>query len=53
MPYQINCADLLNRCLGQEWDCREYRYNMETILVVLLVHFLLGGGGWGYLRRRR
>jgi hypothetical protein len=19
MPYEINCADLLNRCLGQDW----------------------------------
>ncbi|MGC8548977.1 MAG: DUF3309 family protein [Acidobacteriaceae bacterium] len=26
---------------------------METILIVLLVLFLLGGGGWGYSRWRR
>ncbi len=26
---------------------------METILIVLLVVFLLGGGGWGYSRWRR
>jgi hypothetical protein len=28
------------------------RYNMSTILIVLLVLFLLGGGGWGYSRYR-
>jgi hypothetical protein len=28
------------------------RYNMETVLIVLLVLFLLGGGGWGYSRYR-
>jgi len=28
------------------------RYKMETVLVVLLVLFLLGGGGWGYSRWR-
>jgi hypothetical protein len=26
---------------------------METVLIVLLVLFLLGGGGWGYSRWRR
>jgi hypothetical protein len=26
--------------------------DMETILIVLLVVFLLGGGGWGYSRYR-
>jgi len=26
---------------------------METILIVLLVLFLLGGGGWGFSRLRR
>ena len=25
---------------------------METILIVLVVLFLLGGGGWGYSRWR-
>jgi len=25
---------------------------METVLIVLLVLFLLGGGGWGYSRWR-
>jgi hypothetical protein len=28
------------------------RYHMSTILIVLLVLFLLGGGGWGYSRYR-
>jgi hypothetical protein len=28
------------------------RYNMSTLLIVLLVLFLLGGGGWGYSRWR-
>ncbi len=27
--------------------------NMETLLIVLVVLFLLGGGGWGYSRFRR
>jgi len=26
---------------------------METVLIVLLVLFLVGGGGWGYSRWRR
>ena len=26
---------------------------METVLIVLLVLFLLGGGGWGYSRWHR
>jgi hypothetical protein len=26
--------------------------HMETVLIVLLVVFLLGGGGWGYSRWR-
>jgi len=30
----------------------QVRYNMETVLIVLLVLFLLGGGGWGYRRWR-
>jgi hypothetical protein len=28
------------------------RYDMETVLIVLLVLFLIGGGGWGYRRWR-
>jgi hypothetical protein len=31
----------------------QVRYNMETLLIVLLVLFLLGGGGFGYSRWRR
>jgi hypothetical protein len=27
--------------------------NMETLLIVLVVLFVLGGGGWGYSRWRR
>jgi hypothetical protein len=27
--------------------------DMNTLLIVLLVLFLLGGGGWGYSRFRR
>jgi len=27
-------------------------YKMETVLVVLVVLFLIGGGGWGYSRWR-
>jgi len=30
----------------------QVRYNMETVLIVILVLFLLGGGGWGYSRWR-
>ena len=29
------------------------RLQMDTLLIVLLVLFLLGGGGWGYSRWRR
>ena len=29
------------------------RCHMETILIIVLVLFLLGGGGWGYSRWRR
>jgi hypothetical protein len=53
---------LLGSCAGKKWDshykgesasCYEGGFNMETILIVLLVLFLLGGGGWGYSRWRR
>jgi hypothetical protein len=30
----------------------EKRCEMSTLLIVLLVLFLLGGGGWGYSRWR-
>jgi hypothetical protein len=32
---------------------RLWRIQMETILIVLLIVFLFGGGGWGYSRWRR
>jgi hypothetical protein len=38
---------------GRSASSREGGYNMETILIVLVVLFLLGGGGWGYSRWRR
>jgi hypothetical protein len=53
---------LLGSCVGKKWDSRykggsasscERGYNMQTILIVLVVLFLLGGGGWGYSRWRR
>ena len=53
---------LLGSCVEKKWDSGykggsasscERGYNMETILIVLLVLFLLGGGGWGYSRWRR
>ena len=30
----------------------QVRYNVETVLIVLLVLFLLASGGWGYRRYR-
>jgi hypothetical protein len=30
----------------------QMRCDMETVLIVLLLVFLLGGGGWGYRRWR-
>jgi hypothetical protein len=30
----------------------QVRYTMQSLLIVLLVLFLLGGGGWGYSRWR-
>jgi hypothetical protein len=38
--------------IGQSSFLLQVRYNMETILIVLVVLFLLGGGGWGYSRWR-
>ena len=46
----------------RKWDSRnkgrssfllEGGYKMETVLIVLVVLFLLGGGGWGFSRWRR
>jgi hypothetical protein len=28
------------------------RFDMSTLLVILLILFLVGGGGWGYSRYR-
>jgi len=49
-------------CVAKKWDdsyksqstflILQVRRNMETVLIVLLVVFLLGGGGWGYSRLR-
>jgi hypothetical protein len=41
-----------DRSKGQFGFLLQVRYNMETVLIVLLVLFLLGGGGWGYSRWR-
>jgi hypothetical protein len=41
--------ELLDSFISRELE----RIQMETILIVLLVVFLLGGGGWGYSRYRR
>jgi high-affinity Fe2+/Pb2+ permease len=37
---------------GQSSFLLQVRYKMETVLIVLVVLFLLGGGGWGYSRWR-
>jgi hypothetical protein len=41
---------------GAGWstiNCRnDWRADMSTLLIVVLVLFLLGGGGWGYSRWR-
>jgi hypothetical protein len=41
-----------DRYKGQFSFLLQVRYKMETVLIVLLVLFLLGGGGWGYSRWR-
>ena len=54
-------AALMMWLMRMQDDCSEGRlrvislaegYKMETIVIVLLVLFLLGGGGWGYSRYR-
>jgi hypothetical protein len=40
-------VELMNR-LALTWENQ-----LEAILIVLLVLFLLGGGGWGYSRWRK
>jgi hypothetical protein len=42
----------MGRYKSQSSFLSQVRYNMETVLIVLLVLFLLGGGGWGYSRWR-
>jgi hypothetical protein len=42
-----------DRYKGRSRFLSQVRYNMETVLIVLLVLFLLGGGGFGYSRWRR
>jgi hypothetical protein len=42
-----------DRYKGIPASSHQMRYNMETVLIVLLVLFLLGGGGFGYSRWRR
>jgi high-affinity Fe2+/Pb2+ permease len=41
-----------DRYKGQSSFSLQARCNMETVLIVLVVLFLLGGGGWGYSRWR-
>jgi hypothetical protein len=41
-----------DRYKGQFSFLLQVRYNMETIAIVVLVLFLIGGGGWGYSRWR-
>jgi hypothetical protein len=41
-----------DRYKGKSSFLSQMRYNMETVLIVLVVLFLLGGGGWGYSRWR-
>ena len=41
------------RTKGEFASYRVGGYKMGTILIVLLVLFLLGGGGWGFSRWRR
>jgi len=52
---------LISWAVVKKWDGRykgqssfllQVRYNMETVLIVLVVLFVLGGGGWGYSRWR-
>ena len=37
---------------GRPWLPVTQEEDMETLLIVLLVLFVLGGGGWGYSRWR-
>jgi hypothetical protein len=44
-------SELTVRRAGAGSDKRGYV--METILIIVVLVFLLGGGGWGYSRWRR
>ena len=47
------CSEEVRLCLQSPVrSFSQVRHNMSTILIVLLVLFLLGGGGWGYSRWR-
>ena len=50
----ILCSEGVKRPLQMPVKLPLYKRgsNMETVLIVLLVLFLLGGGGWGYSRWR-
>jgi hypothetical protein len=41
-----------SRYKGESASSSDGGFNMETVLIVLLVLFLIGGGGWGYSRWR-
>jgi hypothetical protein len=48
----LRSEEVRRRYKGQSSFLSQVRHNMETVLIVLLVLFLLGGGGWGYSRWR-
>ena len=53
-PSIMLCSEEIGRLLQRSAQLSSTsEYNMETLLIVLLVLFLLGGGGWGYSRWRR
>jgi|SRR5580658_5811918 hypothetical protein len=53
--YNIVAQGVVRRlfCEGVKQLLCPGRIQMETILIVLLIVFLFGGGGWGYSRWRR
>ena len=52
-PSIMLCSEEIGRLLQRSAQLSSTsEYNMETLLIVLLVLFLLGGGGWGYSRWR-
>src|ERR1700722_10272862 len=50
-PIILRSEEVRRPLQGQVPHCKR-RYKLETIFIVLVVLFLLGGGGWGYSRRR-